>query len=51
MLFTNDHEEPRRILQKFIAKEINPFVDEWEKADIFPAHEVFKSSAPSAFSG
>ena len=42
MLFTADHDEPRRILQKFIAAEINPFVDEWEKNDIFPAHELFK---------
>src|SRR5437763_2451364 len=42
MLFTSDHDEPRRILQKFIAAEINPFVDEWEKADIFPAHELFR---------
>ena len=31
MLFTSGHEEPRRALQKFIAAEINPFVDEWEK--------------------
>ena len=42
MLFTADHEEVRREMQKFIAIEINPFVDEWEKADIFPAHELFK---------
>jgi citronellyl-CoA dehydrogenase len=35
MLFTADHE-------KFIAAEINPFVDESEKADIVPAHEQFK---------
>ena len=27
MLFTADHDEPRRILQKLIAAEINPFVD------------------------
>ncbi len=27
MLFTSEREEPRRILQKFIAAEINPFVD------------------------
>jgi hypothetical protein len=26
MLFTADHEEPRRALQKFIAVEINRFV-------------------------
>ena len=29
MLFTADHDEPRRTLQKFIASEINPHVDEW----------------------
>src|SRR5512146_3409102 len=42
MLFTADHDEPRRILQKFIAAEINPHVEEWEEAGIFPAHELFK---------
>ena len=34
------------ILYKFnlqiIEKEINPFVDEWEKSGQFPAHHVFK---------
>jgi hypothetical protein len=33
MLFTADHDEPRRALQKFVAGEINPFVDQWEKAE------------------
>ena len=42
MLFTAEHEEVRRSLQKFIASEINPFVDEWEAAGGFPAHELFK---------
>src|SRR5580704_12034784 len=42
MLFTVDHDEPRRTLQKFIASEINPHVDEWEAAGAFPAHEVFR---------
>src|SRR5271154_7552543 len=51
MLFTADHDEPRRILQKFIAAEINPFVDEWEKADIFPAHELFKKLGGLGFLG
>jgi citronellyl-CoA dehydrogenase len=51
MLFTADHEEPRRALQKFIANEINPFVDEWEKADIFPAHELFKKLGGLGFLG
>ena len=51
MLFTADHEVVRRELQKFIAAEINPFVDEWEKADIFPAHELFKKLGELGFLG
>jgi citronellyl-CoA dehydrogenase len=51
MLFTADHDEPRRLLQKFVAAEINPFVDEWEKADIFPAHALFKKLGDLGFLG
>jgi citronellyl-CoA dehydrogenase len=51
MLFTTDHDEVRRSLQKFIASEINPHVDEWEKADIFPAHELFKKLGGLGFLG
>jgi citronellyl-CoA dehydrogenase len=51
MLFTVDHDEPRRILQKFIAAEINPFVNEWEKDDIFPAHALFKKLGELGFLG
>src|SRR5260370_37466437 len=51
MLFTADHDEPRRALQKFIAAEINPFVDEWEKAELFPAHELFKKLGDLGFLG
>jgi len=42
MQLTEQHEEIRRTLRKFIESEINPHIDEWEKAEIFPAHEVFK---------
>ncbi|WP_022720855.1 acyl-CoA dehydrogenase family protein [Rhodopseudomonas sp. B29] len=51
MLFTADHDEPRRILQKFIASDINPHVEEWEKAGIFPAHELFKKLGDLGFLG
>src|ERR1700759_4295542 len=51
MLFTADHDDIRRSLQKFIANEINPHVDEWEKADIFPAHELFKKMGSLGFLG
>jgi citronellyl-CoA dehydrogenase len=42
MLFTAEHDEVRRTLQKFIASEVNPYVDAWEEAGRFPAHELFK---------
>ncbi|HEX6706118.1 MAG TPA: acyl-CoA dehydrogenase family protein [Albitalea sp.] len=42
MHFTHEHEELRRTLRRFIDTEINPHVDEWEEAEIFPAHELFK---------
>src|ERR1700749_148773 len=51
MLFTADHHDVRRSLQKFIASEINPHVDAWEKADIFPAHELFKKLGTLGFLG
>jgi len=42
MQLTHEHEELRRNLKRFINNEINPHVDEWEAAEIFPAHELFK---------
>src|SRR5579872_1596542 len=51
MLFTADHEEPRRTLQKFIAAEINPHVDEWEEAGQLPTHELFKKLGALGFLG
>ncbi len=42
MQFTHEHDEIRRTLKRFIAEEINPHVDEWEAAESFPAHQVFK---------
>ena len=51
MLFTPEHDEARRALQKFIAAEINPFVDEWEKAQTFPAHDLFKKLGDLGFLG
>jgi citronellyl-CoA dehydrogenase len=42
MLITPEHEELRRTTRNFIEKEINPFVDQWEAAGIFPAKELFR---------
>jgi citronellyl-CoA dehydrogenase len=42
MQFTHEHREIQKTLKRFIDEQINPHVDEWEAAEIFPAHEVFK---------
>ena len=51
MQFTPEHDQLRASLQKFIAAEINPHVDAWEKAGIFPAHELFKKMGKMGFLG
>jgi citronellyl-CoA dehydrogenase len=51
MQLTQEHEELRRNLRKFIDNEINPHVDEWEDAEIFPAHELFKKMGALGFLG
>ena len=42
MEFTQEHEGIRRGVKKFIDTEINPHIDKWEEAGIFPAHDVFR---------
>ncbi|WP_028604546.1 acyl-CoA dehydrogenase family protein [Ottowia thiooxydans] len=42
MQLTHEHEEVRKTLKRYIDEHINPHVDAWEEAEIFPAHQVFK---------
>jgi citronellyl-CoA dehydrogenase len=42
MQFTAEHDAIRDTMKKFIDAEINPHVDEWEKAGLYPAHQVFR---------
>ena len=42
MEYSHEHLELQRNLKRFIDTDINPFVDEWEAAEIFPAKEVFR---------
>ena len=42
MKLTTEHQQIADTVTKFVEKEINPFVPEWEAAEIYPAHEVFK---------
>jgi citronellyl-CoA dehydrogenase len=60
MRFTDEHLQLRRTVREHVEKEINPHCEEWEKAGIFPAHEVFKKlgklgllgvNKPEAFGG
>lgn len=42
MEFTQEHEELRRTVAKFVDTEIDPYVDEWEEAEEFPSHALLK---------
>ena len=42
MQYTHEHLEIQKTLKRYITEHINPHVEEWEAAEIFPAHEVFK---------
>ncbi|XP_072020791.1 probable acyl-CoA dehydrogenase 6 [Amphiura filiformis] len=50
-IFTAQHAEIRQALNKLIEKEINPYVDAWEEAEAFPAHQVFKKLGDAGFLG
>jgi citronellyl-CoA dehydrogenase len=45
MQFTAEHEQFRKSVRAFVESEINPNVDKWEEARIFPAHELFPKLA------
>lgn len=51
MLFTHEHEELRRTARRIIDTHVNPFVDAWEEAGIFPAREVFKKFGEAGLLG
>ncbi|WP_141549972.1 acyl-CoA dehydrogenase family protein, partial [Nocardia farcinica] len=60
MQWSHEHQEMQRSLKRYIEDHINPYVDEWEEAGIFPAHQVFKGlgdlgllglTKPEAFGG
>jgi len=40
--FTDEHEMFRKTMRAFVEKEINQYVDAWEEAGIWPAHDVLK---------
>ena len=42
MQLTHEHREVQKTLKRYIDEHINPHVDEWEAAEMMPAHEIFK---------
>ena len=50
-IYTKDHCDMKESLGKLIEREINPYVDEWEREGIFPAHTVIKKLGDGGFLG
>jgi citronellyl-CoA dehydrogenase len=51
MRLTEEHTQLRDSMLKFIEREINPYMEEWEAAEIFPAHALFKKLGDAGFLG
>ncbi len=51
MQLTDEHKQLRASVKKFLQTEVNPHVDAWEEAELFPAHEVFKKMGDLGFLG
>lgn len=57
--YTADHEAFRETVRRFVAKEVEPFANEWDEAGEFPRELYRKASAielmgmgfPEAFAG
>ncbi|RNL62354.1 acyl-CoA dehydrogenase [Nocardioides marmoriginsengisoli] len=45
MLFHDDHDAFRASVRAVLEREVEPYVDAWEDAGIFPAHELFPKLA------
>ena len=48
--YTPEHEAFRRTLRRFVAKEIEPFVNEWDEAGAFP-RDLYKKAAAVGYIG
>jgi len=60
MMFTSEHEALRKTVRHFVDQEMDPYVNEWEKAGKAPLHDLFKKMGdlgllgihkPEAFGG
>jgi citronellyl-CoA dehydrogenase len=51
VIYTTQHRDLVDSIRRFIAAEIDPFVSQWEDAQIFPAHELFGKMGRLGFLG
>lgn len=50
-MMTPEHIALKDSVGRLIEREIDPYLDEWEENEIFPAHEVFKKLGSAGFLG
>src|SRR5262249_55793487 len=48
--FTEDHDLFRKSFREFVEKELRPYTDEWERAELFP-REIFKRMGELGYLG
>lgn len=48
---TTEHKALKASIERFIAREINPHIDEWEAAEQLPSHELFRKAGAAGFLG
>ena len=49
--YNEEQRELQRTTKKLIETEINPYVEQWEREQIFPAKEVFKAFGQAGLLG
>ncbi len=45
MPFTEEHQQFRKVVRDFVANEITPHVEQWERDGLMPLHDVFQKMA------
>jgi len=51
MLFTPEHKAFRQAVRGVLEREVVPHIEQWEKAEAFPAHELFKALGTAGLFG
>ncbi|MGH8810501.1 MAG: acyl-CoA dehydrogenase family protein [Advenella sp.] len=51
MQFTHEHNELQRTTRRIIAEHLDPYLDDWEADQMFPAHQVMKALGSAGLLG